>query len=66
MRCLVERKQAKSGTILPAKILNIRSRVSHSVHLVTGSRVFSLTCPLGSLGPELMATLFQPNPRSEA
>ncbi|GFW92752.1 hypothetical protein TNCV_1735451 [Trichonephila clavipes] len=33
---------------------------------VTGSRVFSLTCPLGSLGPELMATLFQPNPRSEA
>ncbi|GFX36530.1 hypothetical protein TNCV_2031111 [Trichonephila clavipes] len=34
--------------------------------LVTGSRVFSLTCPLGSLGPELMPTLFQPNPRSEA
>ncbi|GFW63098.1 hypothetical protein TNCV_4454461 [Trichonephila clavipes] len=33
---------------------------------VTGSRVFSLACPLGSLGPELMATLFQPNPRSEA
>ncbi|GFU45922.1 histone-lysine N-methyltransferase SETMAR [Trichonephila clavipes] len=33
---------------------------------VTGSRVFSLTCPLGSLGPELMATLFQPNPRSKA
>ncbi|GFV42196.1 hypothetical protein TNCV_3164271 [Trichonephila clavipes] len=25
---------------------------------------FSLTCPLGSLGPELMATLFQPNPRT--
>ncbi|GFV83804.1 hypothetical protein TNCV_2555901 [Trichonephila clavipes] len=34
--------------------------------LVTGSHVFSLTCPLGSLGPEIMATLFQPNPRSEA
>ncbi|GFX49083.1 hypothetical protein TNCV_786391 [Trichonephila clavipes] len=32
---------------------------------VTGSRVFSLTCPLGSLRPELMVTLFQPNPRSE-
>ncbi|GFU83027.1 hypothetical protein TNCV_64981 [Trichonephila clavipes] len=32
---------------------------------MTGSRVFSLTCPLGSLGPELMATVFQPNPRSE-
>ncbi|GFW49930.1 hypothetical protein TNCV_2315121 [Trichonephila clavipes] len=32
---------------------------------VTGSRAFSLTCPLDSLGPELMATLFQPNPRSE-
>ncbi|GFV52247.1 hypothetical protein TNCV_3778191 [Trichonephila clavipes] len=35
-------------------------------NIVTGSRVFSLTCPLGSLGPELKATLFQPNPRSEA
>ncbi|GFX43013.1 transposable element Tc3 transposase [Trichonephila clavipes] len=34
--------------------------------IVTGSRVFSLICRLGSLGPELMATLFQPNPRSEA
>ncbi|GFW45171.1 hypothetical protein TNCV_716731 [Trichonephila clavipes] len=33
--------------------------------IVTGSRVFSLTCPLGSLRPELMATLFQPNLRSE-
>ncbi|GFT68989.1 hypothetical protein TNCV_2504251 [Trichonephila clavipes] len=33
--------------------------------VVTGSRVFSLTCLLGSLRPELMATLFQPNPRSE-
>ncbi|GFW05804.1 hypothetical protein TNCV_602761 [Trichonephila clavipes] len=33
--------------------------------LVTGSHVFSLTCPLDSLGPELMATLFQSNPRSE-
>ncbi|GFV67509.1 hypothetical protein TNCV_4621891 [Trichonephila clavipes] len=33
--------------------------------LVTGSRVFSLICPLGSLRPELVATLFQPNPRSE-
>ncbi|GFV26226.1 histone-lysine N-methyltransferase SETMAR [Trichonephila clavipes] len=32
---------------------------------VTGLRVFSLTCPLGSLGPELMATLSQPNARSE-
>ncbi|GFX62649.1 hypothetical protein TNCV_4868091 [Trichonephila clavipes] len=32
-------------------------------YIVTGSRVFSLTCPLG---PELKATLFQPNPRSEA
>ncbi|GFV24021.1 DUF4817 domain-containing protein [Trichonephila clavipes] len=56
-----------------------RSRLNtfnnHSTHLVemrpsvesvmTGSRVFSLTRPLGSLGPELMATLFQPNPRSE-
>ncbi|GFV66839.1 hypothetical protein TNCV_4304001 [Trichonephila clavipes] len=31
--------------------------------VVTSSRVFSLTCPLG---PELMTTLFQPNPRSEA
>ncbi|GFX10016.1 ZP domain-containing protein [Trichonephila clavipes] len=30
-----------------------------------GSRVFTLTCPLPSLGPELMATLFQPKPRSE-
>ncbi|GFV98895.1 hypothetical protein TNCV_2914121 [Trichonephila clavipes] len=28
---------------------------------VTGSRVFSLTSPLGSLEPELMTTLFQPN-----
>ncbi|GFY16345.1 retrovirus-related Pol polyprotein from transposon opus [Trichonephila clavipes] len=35
-------------------------------NLLTGSRVFSLTCPLGSLGAELMATHFQPNPRSEA
>ncbi|GFT08543.1 hypothetical protein TNCV_5024411 [Trichonephila clavipes] len=33
--------------------------------VVKGSRVFSLTCPLGSLRPELMAALFQPNPRSE-
>ncbi|GFV73470.1 transposable element Tc3 transposase [Trichonephila clavipes] len=32
---------------------------------VTSSRVFSLTCPPGSLEPELMATLFRPNPRSE-
>ncbi|GFV83978.1 DUF4817 domain-containing protein [Trichonephila clavipes] len=32
---------------------------------VTGSHVFSLTCPLGSLRPELIATVFQPNPRSE-
>ncbi|GFX93973.1 hypothetical protein TNCV_3413351 [Trichonephila clavipes] len=30
---------------------------------VTGSRVFSLACPLG---PVLMATLYQPKPRSEA
>ncbi|GFU58534.1 hypothetical protein TNCV_4894661 [Trichonephila clavipes] len=29
-----------------------------------GSHVFSLTCPLGSLGPELKATLLQPNPRN--
>ncbi|GFU71622.1 hypothetical protein TNCV_3035621 [Trichonephila clavipes] len=34
--------------------------------IVTGSRVFSSACPLGSLGPELTATLFQPNPRSGA
>ncbi|GFV08635.1 hypothetical protein TNCV_2187311 [Trichonephila clavipes] len=33
--------------------------------LVTGSRIFPLTCPLSYLRPELMATLFQPNPRSE-
>ncbi|GFX14915.1 ATP-dependent DNA helicase [Trichonephila clavipes] len=38
------------------------SSALNSNHNVTGSRVFSLTCPLG---PELMATLFQPNPRSE-
>ncbi|GFU42344.1 hypothetical protein TNCV_4554961 [Trichonephila clavipes] len=37
----------------------------HVAKFVTVSRVFSLTCPLGSLGPELMATLFQPKPRSE-
>ncbi|GFT41134.1 hypothetical protein TNCV_5034211 [Trichonephila clavipes] len=36
----------------------------NSYTTVTGSRVFSLTCPLGSLGPELMATLFQPKPKS--
>ncbi|GFW35005.1 hypothetical protein TNCV_979431 [Trichonephila clavipes] len=30
---------------------------------VTGSRVFPLTCPLGFLRPELMATIFQPNSR---
>ncbi|GFX48962.1 hypothetical protein TNCV_2797531 [Trichonephila clavipes] len=39
--------------------------VRASRELVTGSRVFSLTCPLGSLGPELMANLFQRNTRSE-
>ncbi|GFT60213.1 transposable element Tc3 transposase [Trichonephila clavipes] len=33
---------------------------------MTGSRVFSLTCPLGSLRTESMATLFQLNPRSES
>ncbi|GFW05891.1 hypothetical protein TNCV_603631 [Trichonephila clavipes] len=32
---------------------------------VMDSRVFSLTCPLGSLEPELRAILFQRNPRSE-
>ncbi|PRD33961.1 UNVERIFIED_CONTAM: hypothetical protein NCL1_16033 [Trichonephila clavipes] len=26
----------------------------------------SLKCPLGYLGPELIPTLFQPNPRSKA
>ncbi|GFU68502.1 putative RNA-directed DNA polymerase from transposon X-element [Trichonephila clavipes] len=34
-------------------------------YFVTGPRVFPLTCHLSSLRPELMATLFQPNPRSE-
>ncbi|GFY36040.1 hypothetical protein TNCV_4844121 [Trichonephila clavipes] len=33
---------------------------------VTGVRVFSITCPLSSLRPELMATLFKPYPRSAA
>ncbi|GFV84104.1 hypothetical protein TNCV_3037661 [Trichonephila clavipes] len=33
--------------------------------VVTGSGVFSVACPLGSLGTEFMATLFQQNPRSE-
>ncbi|GFX93558.1 hypothetical protein TNCV_1587361 [Trichonephila clavipes] len=42
------------------------NEMNNSTPVVTGSRVFSLTYPLGSLGPELMATLFQPNPRSEA
>ncbi|GFY19972.1 transposase domain containing protein [Trichonephila clavipes] len=32
---------------------------------VTGSHVFSLACPLGSLKPEIMITLFQPKPRRE-
>ncbi|GFX83714.1 uncharacterized protein TNCV_349781 [Trichonephila clavipes] len=32
-----------------------------TINLVTGSRVFSLICLLGSLGSELMTTLFQPN-----
>ncbi|GFV81636.1 hypothetical protein TNCV_1702931 [Trichonephila clavipes] len=34
-------------------------------NFVTGSRVFSLTCLLRSLRPELTATLFHSNPRSE-
>ncbi|GFS88966.1 mariner Mos1 transposase [Trichonephila clavipes] len=36
------------------------------ISCVRGSPVFSLTFSLGTLGPELMTTLFQPNPRSEA
>ncbi|GFT71173.1 hypothetical protein TNCV_3001791 [Trichonephila clavipes] len=39
--------------------------LSSKLKFVAGSRIFSLPCPLGSLGPELMATIFQSDPRSE-
>ncbi|GFW92915.1 hypothetical protein TNCV_3495481 [Trichonephila clavipes] len=52
--------RARRGSPMPEIIFKIK------VGIVTGSRVFSLTCPFGSLGPELRATLFQPKPRSEA
>ncbi|GFY00956.1 DUF4817 domain-containing protein [Trichonephila clavipes] len=45
------------------KLVRHREKSLFAFFAETGSRIFSLTCPLGSLGPELMATLFQPNPR---
>ncbi|GFW91088.1 uncharacterized protein TNCV_1759621 [Trichonephila clavipes] len=44
----------------------IETHETHCGKGVTGSRAFSLTCPLGSLGLELIATIFQPNTRSAA
>ncbi|GFT03610.1 hypothetical protein TNCV_3135781 [Trichonephila clavipes] len=60
------RKPLDLAMVDPPYTLLSLSKISLVFYLVTGSRVFSLTCPLGSFGPELMTTVFQPNPRSKA
>ncbi|GFW03133.1 transposable element Tcb2 transposase [Trichonephila clavipes] len=54
LRFFGKRERPSHITELWTAIANVCDRED-----VTGSRVFSLTCPLGSLEPELMATLYQ-------